>query len=1016
MGYARCNEGYYRRKPVEARMQLNKEQKEAAETLEGPVLVIAGPGTGKTQLLSARAANIMAREKIAGENILILTYTNAAAKSVKERLAKIIGFEGYEILTETFHSFANSIILDSEEASEVLRRRIQITDLEKAKCFEYIVDSFPDRIKALRPFGFPYFYVPDIRKRISELKNEGITPEKFEKSTGTGEHLPKLEELSFIYGKYEELKKGGESGIFDERGRYDYDDMIMLAIEVLTREPELKKAYREKYKYVMVDEFQDTNGAQLALLLLLCDERHPNLFCVGDDDQSIYRFQGASIANFKTLKTAFPKIKIIKLKNNYRSTKEIVDLSSDIIKQVPGSERLDEHKKLFPQKVYKNKRIEYVIFTTEEEEINYIVQKIKELKKPYSETAVLVRKRAYIPKLTSAFLEKGIPYATDGKEDITGEKRVRQMLEALTLAELTLRDSEDKDIALFRVLSCDFFGIPAREILKFIAFANAKRKKTSSTLFTEFLSAFKMDDTGKRPDKTNKMRFASWVIHRLFRDSAARPLHDILMGFIEDSGLYKFLIEKYGKNRIVITRELRALASFISMAKDLSLSRPDLSLSSFLDELETMKTHNIPISGHLVSATQDGVRVITAHASKGLEYDTCFIPFCIQDKSWPLKPYPERLPLPPEILKRQSASPDKAGRGRLSFFDETRLFYVASSRAKSNLFFTSSPSEKNVTSSFFNNLKAPLQKSELKEEVMLKEFFEKSGDSLELENTEDILRDLVKNLILTPTKLNKFLRCRRQFFYDSLLLLPGRKNASIVFGNCAHKGLEDTYLAYKKEGGFPDFDFFKKIFLTELKFQGVNKKIENSCRVKLESLKGWFEKTRQNPVVPINLEKKKRITLKNGIIFTGKYDKVEFEDEKNGLVRIVDYKTGKPDKHIKAIDGTKSLASEKCDDYFRQLVAYKMLYERDTYEPAKFKVSSGVLAFLEPVADESRKYGLKKGSFVDKKVAVTDKMVDELEGVIQRAWKDLSGLRFEKLPKRDYKKCRTCAFDAMCWG
>lgn len=345
-------------------IKLNKEQKEAIEYLDGPLLITAGPGTGKTQLLSERAANIMQKKRIPGESMLILTYTNAAAKSVKERLAKIVGFDGYRISAETFHGFANSIILDSEEASSYIRERIQMTDLERIKCLEYIVDKFTKNVKELRPFGYPYLYISEIAKRISELKTEGITPDEFEKSLKDikcdgiyvdKKHLPRLKELSFIYKKYEELKEGTDKNIFDERGRYDYDDMIILATHILQQEPNLKESYRTRYKYIMVDEFQDTNGAQLKLLFQLSGKNDPNLCCVGDDDQSIYRFQGASIANFRTLKEKFPRMKIIKLKKNYRSTKEIIDLSSGIIKQIPQKERLDIEKKLLPEKDYRKK-------------------------------------------------------------------------------------------------------------------------------------------------------------------------------------------------------------------------------------------------------------------------------------------------------------------------------------------------------------------------------------------------------------------------------------------------------------------------------------------------------------------------------------------------------------------------------------------------------------------------------------------------------------------------------------
>ncbi|MBN1353628.1 MAG: ATP-dependent helicase, partial [Candidatus Omnitrophica bacterium] len=873
---------------------LNEEQKKAVETTDGPVLIIAGPGTGKTQLLSARTANIMRKKHIPGENILILTYTNAAAKSVKERLAKLIGFDGYKISVDTFHGFANSIILDSEEAAFYIRERIQMTELEKVKSLEYILDNFTEHIKNLRPFGYPYLYVSEISNRISELKNEGISPGEFEKATRDirpdgvyveNKHVARLRELAFIYGKYEDLKTGADKNVFDRRGRYDYDDMIMLAIATLRNEPELKEAYRNRYRYIMVDEFQDTNGAQLNLLFLLCDDKRPNLCCVGDDDQSIYRFQGASIANFKILMDRFPDITTVELKKNYRSSKEIIDLFSDIIKYIPGEERLGITKKLIPQKKYKNRRVEFVRLSTEDEEIAYILGRINELRKtieesadtsqeekqkPYNQIAIMVRKRIFMLKLIESFLSAGIPYATDGKEDISGQKRVKQMIDALMLAKAG-QDTGERDLLLYKFLSFDFFEIPQSDILNLLNYINSIKGKTAANFFTEFLYSFRVDDQGRKPgnedtqklgvldkvrlSRPSKLHIASWVLHRVLVDSGTRPLHDLLMTFVEDSGIYKFITKTYEGSGVLITRELRTLTSFITMVKNMSISRPELTLSAFCEELEMMKNNNMPIEGRLVTATQDGVRIITAHAAKGLEFHTCFIPFCLQDKSWPLKPLPDKLPLPPSIIKTKEKAAKKSDIQRLSFFDETRLFYVASSRAKSNLIFTASPSEDTVASSFFNNISITAKESGKKEIDVLKSVFEKGKEPDLEKETQSALRDLVKNLVLTPTKLNNYLKCKRKFLYDNLLLLPGRKKASLVFGNCTHKALEDAYRMLKKEKKFPDFDFFKESFCNELRFQGVNKKIENACLAKLGDLKKWFDKTKVNPVMPIDLEK-----------------------------------------------------------------------------------------------------------------------------------------------------------------
>ena len=223
---------------------LNAEQRQAVDLVDGPVLVLAGPGTGKTQLLSVRAANIIRQKKALPENILILTYTNAAAKTMKERLARIIGFKGYDVQVGTFHAFANSIILDSEEVANYIQDRIEIRDIEKVKAIEYILDH-GQGISEIRPFRAPYTYVREIEKRISELKREGVSPQEFSRYVKTikpddiyvGEkHIPKIKALAVVYEQYERLKEGKNKEVFDVRGRYDFDDMIMIATDALTNE------------------------------------------------------------------------------------------------------------------------------------------------------------------------------------------------------------------------------------------------------------------------------------------------------------------------------------------------------------------------------------------------------------------------------------------------------------------------------------------------------------------------------------------------------------------------------------------------------------------------------------------------------------------------------------------------------------------------------------------------------------------------------------------------------------
>ncbi len=1009
--------------------ELNTEQKKAVDTIEGPVLVLAGPGTGKTQILSIRAANIIRLKKALPENILILTYTNPAAKTMKERLAKIIGFEGYDVYVATFHSFANAILMDSEEAANYIQERVQIEDIDQIKALEYIL-GHARGISEIRPFNAPHHYVKDIKKRISGLKREGVSPKEFLEYVKTlkpdgahieEKHVPRIKALAIIYDQYEKLKISGNKDVFDERGRYDYDDMIMMAIDALSKESVLKKKYQEQYKFFMVDEFQDTNGAQLKLLFSILKGNSPNICCVGDDDQSIYRFQGASVGNFKEFKKKFKDLETISLKNNYRSTKEIIGLAESLIKEVPVDERAGD-KQLVNVKDFKDKSIGYYEFTKESEELDFIVKKVRELKariesskdisaeekeNPYNSIAILVRKRDLILRIIDKFLQSGIPYATDGKEDIRPEPRVRQMLDVLELAGMGPENYEDRDRILYKILVADYFKIPLVDVLGLISRVNKKkRNKEDAKILLELLNS---------SDLSMPLKKAGDVIKKLIDNAPFKPAHTVLMEYIEEAGIYKFILEKYDKFDVVRIRELRALSSFINKVKSSDLSKPGLTLKDFIEDIRTMTEHGMPLEGDLVTMTQNGVRIFTAHGSKGREFHSVMIPFCLQDRSWPIRPRTDAIPFPPELIKSIEKAPDKGRVKELMFHDETRLFYVAVSRAKSNIIFTASPDESAVSSAFLYRLDIEPETLNLKEEDVLVSFLEKTNLMEPFIGTEDVLRDMVKDMPLNPTSLDNYLRCRRKFLYDNVLMLPSAKKQSLMFGNAVHAGLENLYREYIRIKKFPDFQFFREKFLEALKFQGPEKAVELRCKEQFEGLRKYHAGVSKNPIKPIGLENRMPVNI-DGIIFTGKYDKLELEDEKNNLVRVVDYKTGEPNKHAKGVLEARSLEGEECDGYLRQLVCYKLLYERDkTRQDKSMVVSHGVLVFVQPAKKDLRKYGIKQGEPTEFKVELREEMVDEMVNIIRNTWRNIQNLSFEKLPERDKDKCGNCDFDHICW-
>ncbi|MDP3976374.1 MAG: ATP-dependent DNA helicase [bacterium] len=1064
--------------------QLNKDQKQAVDTIDGPLMVLAGPGTGKTQLLSVRTANILRMTDLYPSNILILTYTNAGVKAMRERLAKMIGTDGYSVVVETFHGFSNTLISESEEAIALKGDRVEMTDLERIKVLEYLLDHL-ESVKPIRPPGAPYLYRGDIQTNISALKRDGISPEDLEAFLRTykpdgkiieEKHLAKLKAFAKVYEAYEEAKSPqGNFSIFDKRGRYDYDDMIQLATRTLQTEAELLAQYQEQFQYVMVDEFQDTNGAQLNLLRTLFPDPSANICVVGDDDQSIYRFQGASVGNFELFNGWYPNSTKIVLHKNYRSTPEIIEKSTQIIRQIPEQERLADKKLEAHKDAAETALVTSHRFGTPEEELSFLVQEMKKMsKEDANDSAVLVRTRRQAQDVIEACLQAGIPYSTDGKEDIRGEFRIQQLLKVLRLAEGNL-EFEEKDLLLFEILLSDFWEIDHHDLMSFAAYVSkkkseyrerSKRKQNKKTkeyqleerqhqlifdsenqpghsfgsftpkpsLFTEFLLRFPLperirvkDHEAPTAEETKKLSIcselsfrqplqlhkAAWVLFRLTTRSANYPVYPLIMDFLQDSGMVDFILQNFEDHEVLRLRELRSVSSFVENLKKANQATPGVMTNKYVSDLAQLEKHDIAFVGEMVSSAQAGVKILTAHGSKGLEFKNVFIPFCIQEKSWPKREITSKIPLPHELMVGQEAVKSKEEERLLHAYDENRLFYVAATRAKERLAFTAAPQDKQVFTQFLENMEmAPEKLSTLPEEQILIQLLKKGPQIDPVEHTTDTLEGLVEEVTLSPSSVNTYLKCRRQFLYHNLLRSPQPKTQALMYGQCIHKALEKSFRRYMKEGKLPPLKYFEEQFLQELDWNSPEQEARQGCLHKLEDAKRWYQQTLETGAErPLELERKITRELQGGIIFSGQFDKVE-PVGKGNEVCIVDYKTGEPDKHIKAIENCDDLASEDCDDYLRQLVGYKLLYERGH---RSLRAGSGKLVFLDPVKATVKKYGLEEGVFASKTVQISSEMVSQYEKILGDIWKNIRALEFQRLEKFEESKCGHCPYQGVCW-
>ena len=473
--------------------QLNVKQREAVEAIEGPVMVVAGPGTGKTSILTLRIANILKRTDTSPDSILALTFTESGVYSMRKKLAEIIGSSAYKVNIYTFHSFCNDIIKDYPEEFPRIISAQNITDIDQIKILEEIIDK--NKLAILKPYGDTYHYVRSLISEINNLKQENIRPANLIKilekqeadfalisdlyhETGKyqGEMKGKYKDLEKNQAKNRELQKiyAQYEKALEVKRLYDYQDMILEVIKALESNKDLLLQLQEKYQYVLADEHQDANNSQNKILELISGfHENPNIFIVGDDKQAIFRFQGASLENFLYFKKLYPEAKLIYLEENYRSSQSILDASHSLIgKNLKG---VGERIELKAQSSHKNIPISLYSFEKMRNESRFVAEDIKtKIAQGVDpgEIAVIYRENKDAGNIARSLERLSIPFSIESDQELFSDNDIAKLI-------LLLRTIDDlgADNILARALFIDFLELSYLDIYKIIA--SAKEKKIS---------------------------------------------------------------------------------------------------------------------------------------------------------------------------------------------------------------------------------------------------------------------------------------------------------------------------------------------------------------------------------------------------------------------------------------------------------------------------------------------------------------------------------------------------------
>jgi len=965
---------------------LNEEQTKAVTTTKGPLLIIAGAGTGKTTVIARRIAYLIEQKKAKPAEILALTFTEKAAAEMEERVDVLVPYGYIDTWISTFHAFGDRIL--RERALEIgLPTDFQV--LSKPQQILFVMQNlFRFDLKIYRPLSNPTKFIEAMLSLISRAKDEDVSPQNYleyvdglkknlKKTQGEEreileEEIAKQNELASFYKRYEELKTAS--------GKIDYGDQVFLTLKLLRDRPKLLKEYQSKFKYILVDEYQDTNYSQNELVKLLAYS-HKNICVVGDDDQSIYKFRGASISNILKFKNDYPESTQIILRKNYRSTQSLLDSSYRLI-QFNNPDRLEFKnkidKKLISARKKQGEPVKEFSFQTLSEEADFVAAEIENLLKSrkldYRDLAILVRANSQADPFLRSLNIKEIPFKFSGNFGLYSKQEISLLISLLTV----LSDFDDS-LSLYNLAVSEVYNLPLKDC---IALANSARRQNRS-LYKIF------QNTGETEISEEARKIVKQItkdLDELLDLSRKENVGRIVYRFLEMTGYLKKL---ESKPSVESTLKIQNIAKFFDKIREFLDLVQNESVKTFVDYLSTMRSVGEDPAASDFDPELNAVNVLTVHAAKGLEFPVVFMVGLVADR-FPSRERSEPISLPEPLIKEILPS------GDFHLQEERRLFYVGSTRAKDLLYYTWAKDSggqrlkkvspfvlealgKNVAEKL-ENTKTPLEK--------IKQF---SLDSSIKPKTTKFSKKIIQ---LSQSSIDDYETCAYKYRYAHILRLPILRHHTVVYGFALHSAVADFW-QLRMNGQKPTLEHLFEVLENSWVNEGFLTAQHEEQRLiqAKEVLKSFYEREKDSRVLPTYIEKEFRFSLSSenvSVQIKGRYDRV---DEVGGKTRIIDYKSTE--------NRTQEELEKNAKDSI-QLKVYTLAYYKNQGKVPDFvgiyDLESGLIGGYEPTIDKIRE--------------TENKVVEVAEAISKNQQED----NFPANPKYFGRvpACNYCVYSSIC--